>query len=90
VRIATSDAPTWSEPDQSVSILPSCLKIGPITPDSTTLITYAMTVAAQVRWQNQLMAQTRWQWLRFIGTGQQDSNPSTRVTPAYIRPVMSV
>jgi hypothetical protein len=41
----------------------------PDDPDSTTLITYAMTVAAQVRWQNRLMAQTRWQWLRFIGTG---------------------
>jgi hypothetical protein len=31
VRIATSDAPDWSEPDQSVSILPSCLRIGPMT-----------------------------------------------------------
>jgi hypothetical protein len=60
---------TGPKPDQSVGILPSRLRDRPDDPDSTTLITYPMTVAAQVRWQNRLMAQTRWQWLRSIGTG---------------------
>ena len=36
-------------------------------------LTIKATSVAQLGWQNQLMAQARWQWLRFIDTGHLDT-----------------